>query len=105
MPAGHKRRSRNLAIKFLRPAARERRVASRATAFWSQLVLFDQISIAPDQHFAALMAMSIFQILHPPGKVAGVDVAQPSFTTDGGGAQQIFGTRIGGGGRFCCLVW
>src|SRR5260370_5502073 len=46
-PAGHKRRSRNLAVKFLRPATGERRMASRAIAFWSQLVLFDRISIPP----------------------------------------------------------
>src|SRR4029077_12404881 len=46
MSTGHKRRSRNLAVKFLRPAARDRRVAGRAIAFRSQLVLFDEISVA-----------------------------------------------------------
>src|SRR5208337_5322794 len=79
-PAGQKRRGRNLAVKFLRPAARDRRVAHRAIALRSQPVLLDRISTALDQHFATLMAMSIFQSLHLPGKVAGVEVAQSSFT-------------------------
>ena len=79
-------------------------MAGGALAFRGQLVFFDRISIALDQHFATVMAMSIFQILHPPGKIASVDVAQSSFTADGGGAQQIFGTRICGRSHFVVLV-
>ncbi len=48
--------------------------------------------------------MGILQILHPPGKVAGIDVAQSSITADGSGAQQILGTRIGGRNHFVVLV-
>ena len=79
-------------------------MARRAIAFWSQPVVFDQISIAPNQYFATLMAVRIFQILYPPGKVASVDIAQSCFTADSGGAQQILGTRISGRRHFVVLV-
>src|SRR5580700_11204550 len=42
-PAGQERRGRDLSVKFLRPAPGKGRAASRALAFWSQLIFFDGI--------------------------------------------------------------
>ena len=79
-------------------------MAGRTRAFWSQLVFLNQISVALNEHCATVVAMRVFETPNPPRKVARIDVSQSRFTTDGGGAQQVAGTSVGGRGHLVILV-
>src|SRR5215471_8149401 len=86
----------DLAFKLPRPAARDRGTAGGATALWSEAVIFNEIAVALDQQFAAVVTASIFQIANHSGQISRIDIFQAGLRSDFGGTQQIFGSGVVG---------
>src|SRR5215471_4657079 len=84
----------DLAFKLPRPAAGDRGIAGWATALWSEAIIFNEIAVALDQQFAAVVTASIFQIANHSGQISGIDIFQARLLSDFGGTQQVFGSRV-----------
>src|SRR2546422_10068652 len=93
-----------LAVKSGAPAAWNRRGTTRTRAVFREPVLRDEVAVAPDELFAARGTKGVLEILDAPGKVSGVDIAQPGLSRDRGGAQQHRRRRVGRAGHFVVPV-
>ena len=65
-----------------------------AATIGGQAVVFDEISVAGDEGFAALRAASIFPVTDHAGKIAGIDIAQSGGLTDFRSLEEIFGRGV-----------
>src|SRR5580658_179488 len=77
----------DLTVEASRPASRNFRGTVGTTSLCGEAVIFDQITVALDQSFAALRTARVFPVADPTGKVAGVEVAQAGVLADFDGAQ------------------
>ena len=77
----------DLAVELRGPAAGDLAGAARAAAFRSQTVLFDVISVTPNQSFTALRAARVFPVPNHAGEVSDINVAKAGGLTDFGSLQ------------------
>src|SRR3954468_5095568 len=71
------------------PAARDRLPALRTATLSSDMIAQNPIAAALHQHRLAMRAARVLEVADGAWKIAGVDVAQPCFAADSGGAQQV----------------
>src|SRR5205809_2373012 len=66
----------DLALEFWCPPARNGRVARRAVSLRGEPIVLDEVAVALDQHFAAIVAAGVFEIADHARQVSGIDVTQ-----------------------------
>ena len=79
------RKERNggdLPFEASRPTPRNLRCAAGATAFGSQTVILDQITVAFDQSLATLRTVSVFRMADHAREIARINVAQARLQAD-----------------------
>src|SRR5208282_841900 len=84
----------DLAVELGRPAAGDLGVASGATAFGRQAVIFDVVAVAGDDGLVATRAARVFPRADLAGKVAGIDVTETGLAAELRTLQQVFDVGV-----------
>ena len=93
-PVRHERAVGDLALELGGPAARDLVGAAGATAFGSQAVVGDEVSVTADQSCVALGAARILPLFDHAWEIASVDVTEAGIAADLNRAQEIFDGRV-----------
>src|SRR5437763_2188759 len=84
----------DLPLELRRPTAGNGCVARWAASFWSETIILDEIAVALNQHFPAVVTTGIFQIADHSRQISGVNVFQARLLSDFSCTLQIFGLCV-----------